>query len=96
MTLKVDPASFGFMNNLPIYRLTFATLGLFGYLLRVTLSVVMVRLAADYNFLSTHVIQTMVVAILSVRRYLLKYTEPPYVPDVHVTLRNFVLIQTLS
>ncbi|KAF8229782.1 hypothetical protein L208DRAFT_149353 [Tricholoma matsutake] len=49
------------MNNLPIYRITFAILSLFGYLLRATLSAIM----------------TMSVAILSVRRYLLRYAESP-------------------
>lgn len=59
--MRVDPSSFGYMNNLPIYRITFAILSLFGYLLRATLSAIM----------------TMSVAILSVRRYLLRYAESP-------------------
>ena len=72
------------MSDLPIYRITFAALGLFGYLLRVALSGIMVRLTVFRNVKSGHGLptQTMVVATFSVRRYLLKCVESSYVSSV--------------
>ena len=79
--MEVKPESLAFMNDLPIYRITFAALGLFGCLLRVALSGIMVRLTVVRNANSRHDIptQTMVVATFSARRYLLKYVEFSYV-----------------